>query len=81
MDYNSYEEVLNGLDAYFDVRIKDESYRNSLKKIVAGSREEKTVTIRAIYEEFMEYMKEYRDVESEIPGDRELWTELLARWQ
>ncbi len=48
MDYNSYEEVLNGLDAYFDVRIKDESYRNSLKKIVAGSREEKTVTIRAI---------------------------------
>ena len=49
--------------------------------LIEGSRSEKTVTIRVIYETYMEYVKENRDNIKVIPGEKEMWINLLDHWQ
>ena len=49
--------------------------------LIEGSRSEKTVTIRAIYETYMQYVKENRDNIKVISGEKEMWIDLLHHWQ
>ena len=81
MDYHSYNEVLDYLKRFFETRVESSLYLEELKKLIEGSRSEKTVTIRAIYEKYMQYIKENRDFIKVIPGEKEMWIELLDHWQ
>ncbi|EPH6764726.1 hypothetical protein ACS0ON_004366 [Cronobacter dublinensis] len=57
------------------------AYREELDKLIEGSRSNKTVTIRAIYQLYMKYIAENRGDVKEIPGEKELWINLLDHWQ
>jgi len=81
MDYHSYNEVLDYLRFFFNARVESPLYLEELITLIEGSRSEKTVTIRAIYETYMEYVKENRDNIKVIPGEKEMWINLLDHWQ
>jgi len=81
MDYHSYNEVLDYLKFFFNARVESPLYLEELITLIEGSRSEKTVTIRAIYETYMEYVKENRDNIKVIPGEKEMWINLLDHWQ
>lgn len=81
MDLESYEDVLDFLNEYFTVRVKDEKYLSKLKDLIEGSRRKKTVTIRPIQLLFLEYRKEFNDYSIVNEGERELWIDLLDYWQ
>ncbi|EOC1428958.1 hypothetical protein ACI1AD_004222 [Cronobacter dublinensis] len=81
MDYSSYNEVLDYLKSFFSSRVKSLAYREELDKLIEGSRSNKTVTIRAIYQLYMKYIAENRGDVKEILGEKELWINLLDHWQ
>ncbi len=81
MDYHSYNEVLDYLKFFFNARVECPLYLEELITLIEGSRSEKTVTIRVIYETYMEYVKENRDNIKVIPGEKEMWINLLDHWQ
>ncbi|EOI3479957.1 hypothetical protein ACMSZN_004563, partial [Cronobacter dublinensis] len=76
MNYSSYNEVLDYLKSFFSSRVKSLAYREELDKLIEGSRSNKTVTIRAIYQLYMKYIAENRGDVKEIPGEKELWINL-----
>lgn len=81
MDINSYESVLNFLNEYFSIRVKDENYLNELKKLIEGSRAKKTVTIRPIQLLFLEYRKSFSDYSVVSREEKQMWIDLLDCWQ
>lgn len=81
MDCHSYNNVLDYLKEFFKTRVESPTYLEELIYLIEGSRSEKTVTIRAIYQKYMQYIKENRDVVRVIPGEKEMWIELLDHWQ
>jgi hypothetical protein len=81
MDCHSYNNVLDYLKEFFKTRVESPTYLEELIYLIEGSRSEKTVTIRAIYQKYMQYIKENRDVVRVIPGEKEMWIELLDYWQ
>lgn len=81
MDIESYEEVLDFVDEYFTVRVKDEKFLNELRGLISGSRRKKTVTIRPIQLLFLEYRRELNDYTVEIEGEKQIWMDLLHYWQ
>jgi len=81
MDYHSYNEVLDYLEFFFNTRVESKLYLEELITLIEDSRSEKTVTIRAIYETYMQYVKENRGNIKVIPGEKEMWTNLLGNWQ
>lgn len=81
MNYHSYNDVLDFLKEFFKTRVESPNYLEELIYLIEGSRSEKTVTIRAIYQKYMQYIKENRDVVRVIPGEKEMWIELLDHWQ
>jgi len=81
MDCHSYNNVLDYLKEFFKARVESPTYLEELIYLIEGSRSEKTVTIRTIYQKYMQYIKENRDVVRVIPGEKEMWIELLDHWQ
>ncbi|MDU6537343.1 hypothetical protein [Mixta calida] len=81
MDLESYEEVLDFLDDYFTVRIKDEKYLNEMREVINGSRKKKTVTIRPIQLLFLEYRMKFNDYSIVSKDEKKLWIDLLDYWQ
>lgn len=81
MNYDSYNEVLDYLKFFFNERVDSFIYLEKLTTLIEGSRSEKTVTIRAIYETYMQYVKENRDNIKVISGEKEMWIDLLHHWQ
>ncbi|HDR2490660.1 hypothetical protein V1581_16030 [Enterobacter bugandensis] len=81
MNYDSYDEVLDYLKVFFNERVDSSIYLEKLMTLIEGSRSEKTVTIRAIYETYMQYVKENRDNIKVISGEKEMWIDLLHHWQ
>lgn len=81
MDCHSYNNVLDYLKEFFKTRVESPTYLEELIYLIEGSRSEKTVTIRTIYQKYMQYIKENRDVVRVIPGGKEMWIELLDHWQ
>lgn len=81
MDCHSYNNVLDYLKEFFKTRVESPTYLEELIYLIEGSRSEKTVTIRTIYQKYMQYIKENRDVVRVIPGEKEMWIELLDYWQ
>jgi hypothetical protein len=81
MNYDSYNEVLDYLKVFFNERVDSLIYLEKLMTLIEGSRSEKTVTIRAIYETYMEYVKENRGKIKVISGEKEMWIDLLHHWQ
>lgn len=61
MNLDSYNEVLDYLNEYFTLRVKDENYLRELIELIEGSRRQKTVTIRPMQLLFLEYVKKYKD--------------------
>ena len=61
MNLDSYNEVLDYLNEYFTLRVKDENYLRELIELTEGSRRQKTVTIRPMQLLFLEYVKKYND--------------------
>lgn len=76
-----YHEVLDHLNEFFNSRVESPFYRESLLSLVEGSRSEQTVTIRAIYETYMQYVKANISVVTAIPEEKEMWSVLLHHWQ
>ena len=81
MNYDSYNEVLDYLKIFFNERVDSLIYLEKLMTLIECSRSEKTVTIRAIYETYMEYVKENRGNIRVISGEKEMWIDLLHHWQ
>lgn len=81
MDCHSYNNVLDYLKEFFKTRVESPTYLEELIYLIEGSRSEKTVTIRTIYQKYMQYIKENRDVVRVIPGEKEMWIELQDHWQ
>lgn len=81
MDCHSYNDVLDYLKEFFKTGVELPTYLEELIYLIEGSRSEKTVTIRTIYQKYMQYIKENRDVVRVIPGEKEIWIELLDHWQ
>ena len=61
MNYDSYNEVLDYLKEFFKSRVESARYLEKLITLIEASRSDKTVTIRAIYETYMQYVKENRE--------------------
>jgi len=81
MNYDSYNEVLDYLRFFFNVRVDSSIYLEKLITLIERSRSEKTVIIRAIYETYMQYVKQNRDGIKVIAGEKEMWIDLLYHWQ
>lgn len=81
MNYDSYNEVLDYLMFFFNVRVDSSIYLEKLMTLIERSRSEKTVIIRAIYETYMQYVKQNRDGIKVIAGEKEMWIDLLYHWQ
>ena len=81
MNYDSYNEVLDYLKEFFKSRVESARYLEKLITLIEASRSEKTVTIRAIYETYMQYVKENRENIKVIAGEKEMWINLLNHWQ
>ncbi|MCF8582516.1 hypothetical protein L2X67_22270 [Enterobacter ludwigii] len=81
MNYDSYNEVLDYLGLFFKERVDSSIYLEKLMILIKCSRYEKTVTIRAIYETYMQYVLENREDIKVISGEKEMWLDLLHYWQ
>ena len=81
MNYDSYNEVLDYLKVFFKERVDSLIYLEKLMTLIEGSRSEKKVIIRAIYETYMQYVKQNRDGINVIAGEKEMWIDLLHHWQ
>ncbi|ELE9704148.1 hypothetical protein YA49_00255 [Enterobacter cloacae subsp. cloacae] len=81
MNYDSYNEVLDYLKVFLNKRVGSSIYLEKLMTLIESSRSEKTVTIRAIYETYMQYVKENRDNIKVISGEKEMWIDFLHHWQ
>lgn len=57
MDCHSYNNVLDYLKEFFKTRVESPTYLEELIYLIEGSRSEKTVTIRTIYQKYMQYIK------------------------
>ena len=80
MNYDSYNEVLDYLKVFFNERVDSSIYLEKLMTLIEGSRSEKTVIIRAIYETYIQYVKQNRDDINVIAGEKEMWIDLLHLW-
>ena len=49
--------------------------------LIERSRSEKTVIIRAIYETYMQYVKQNKEGIKVIAGEKEMWIDVLFHWQ
>ncbi|MDU6419932.1 MAG: hypothetical protein E6563_05390 [Enterobacter sp.] len=49
--------------------------------LIEGSRTEKTMIIRAIYETYMQYVKQNKDGIKINAEEKEMWIDLLHHWQ
>ena len=54
MDCHSYNNVLDYLKEFFKTRVESPTYLEELIYLIEGSRSEKTVTIRTIYQKYMQ---------------------------
>jgi len=82
VNLDSYNEVLDYLNEYFTLRVKDENYLRELRELIEGSRRQKTVTIRPMQILFLEYVNKYNDYNvATIEEEKELWRDLLDCWQ
>ena len=81
MNYDSYNEVLDYLNVFFNERVNSSIYLEKIMTLIEGSRSEKTVMIRAIYETYMQYVKQNKDGIKVIAGEKEMWIDLLHHWQ
>lgn len=81
MNYDSYNEVLDYLIVFFNERANSSFYLEKIMTLIERSRSEKTVMIRAIYETYMQYVKQNKDGIKVIAGEKEMWIDLLHHWQ
>lgn len=81
MNYDSYNEVLDYLRFFFNVRVDTSIYLEKLMTLIERSRSEKTVIIRAIYETYMQYVKQNKEGIKVIAGEKEMWIDVLFHWQ
>jgi len=82
MNLDSYNEVLDYLNEYFTLRVKNEIYLRALRELIEGSRRQKTVTIRPMQILFLEYVKKYNDYNvATMEEEKNLWRDLLYCWQ
>lgn len=81
INYDSYNEVLDYLIVFFNERVNSSIYLEKIMTLIEGSRSEKTVMIRAIYETYMQYVKQNKDGIKVIAGEKEMWIDLLHHWQ
>ena len=81
MNYDSFNEVLDYLRFFFNERVDSSIYLEKLMTLIEGSRTEKTVIIRAIYETYMQYVKQSRDGIKINAEEKEMWIDLLHNCQ
>jgi len=81
MDLFSYNEVLDFIEVFFQIMIKDDACHEEMKVIIDGSRKNKTVSIRAIDVCFMNYRKVTGDYSLPTDEEMEIWKQLFNVWQ
>ncbi|MCW1834821.1 hypothetical protein OLZ33_22970 [Pantoea ananatis] len=81
IDLLNYNEVIDYLELFFQDKITSECYRETMKAILDGSRENKTVSIRAIDVCFMKYRKVTGDYSLPTDEEIEIWKQLFNIWQ
>ena len=78
---DDYNYALDVLEKYFNQQIKSSCDLKEMLELLNGSREYKTVTIRAIHQKFMTYRKKFEDYTTPTNEEKKMWEELLGIWQ
>lgn len=81
INLQSYDEVLDFLELFFQKYILDSNYFQDVQSILAECRKEQTVAIRAIDSCFMEYRRKTQDFRVSTIEEQEIWKQLFNVWQ
>ena len=81
INLQSYDEVLDFLELFFQKYILDSNYLQDMQSILAGCRKEQMVAIRAIDSCFMEYRRKTQDHRVPSIEEQEIWKQLFNVWQ
>ncbi len=81
INLQSYNEVLDFLELFFQKYILDSNFLHDMQSILDGCRKEKMVAIRAIDSCFMEYRRKTQDYRVPTQEEQEIWKQLFNIWQ
>ncbi|OUK74023.1 hypothetical protein EKN39_22535 [Enterobacter hormaechei] len=81
INLQSYNEVLDFLELFFQKYILDSNYLKDMQSILDDCRKEKMVAIRAIDSCFMEYRRNTQDYRIPTHEEQEIWKQLFNLWQ
>ena len=81
INLQSYNEVLDFLDLFFQKYILDSNCLQNMQSILDDCRKEKMVTMRAIDSCFMEYRRKAQDYRLPTHEEQEIWKQLFNVWQ
>lgn len=81
INLQSYNEVLDFLDLFFQKYILDSNCLQDMQSILDGCRKEKMVVMRAIDSCFMEYRRKTQGYRVPTIEEQEVWKQLFNVWQ
>lgn len=81
INLQSYNEVLDFLDLFFQKYILDSNCLQDMQSILDGCRKEKMVAMRAIDSCFMECRRKTQDYRVPTIEELEIWKQLFNVWQ
>ncbi|EOX7391765.1 hypothetical protein ACOMQ0_000437 [Enterobacter quasiroggenkampii] len=81
INLQSYDEVLDFLELFFQKNILDSNYFQDMQSILAECRKEQMVAIRAIDSCFMEYRRKTQGFRVSTIEEQEIWKQLFNVWQ
>lgn len=81
INLQSYNDVLDFLELFFQKYILDSNCLHEMQSILAGCRKEQMVAIRAIDSCFMEYRRKTQDYRIPTTEEQEIWKQLFNVWQ
>lgn len=81
INLQSYDEVLDFLEIFFQKYILDYNYLQDMQSILIGCRKEQMVAFRAIDSCFMEYRRKAQDYRVPTIEEQEIWKQLFNVWQ
>ncbi len=81
INLQSYNEVLDFLELFFQKYILDSNCLQDMQSILDDCRKGKMVAIRAIDSCFMEYRRKTQDYRVPTIEEQEIWKQLFNVWQ
>ncbi|RTN83887.1 hypothetical protein EKN81_07105 [Enterobacter asburiae] len=81
INLQSYNEVLDFLELFFQKYILDSNCLQDMQSILDDCRKEKMVAIRAIDSCFMKYRRKTQDYRVPTIEEQQIWKQLFNVWQ